>query len=36
MGKLIKIALGILLLIVLAAFVLFYEFTRYDESSLTT
>ena len=36
MGKLIKISLGILLLIVVAAFVLFYEFTRYDESSLTS
>lgn len=36
MGKTIKIVLGILLLIVMAAIVSFYEFTRYDESSLTS
>lgn len=36
MGKLLKIALGILLLAGVAAFVLFFEFTRYDESSVTS
>ncbi|PWB53432.1 MAG: hypothetical protein C3F06_06305 [Candidatus Methanoperedenaceae archaeon] len=36
MGKLLKIALGILLLAGVAAFVLFFAFTRYDESSLTS
>lgn len=34
MGKIIKIALIILLLIVVAAIVSFYEFTRFDESTL--
>ncbi len=35
-GKLLKIALGIILLIVVAAGILFYEFTKCDESSPTS